>query len=550
MKRTIILLISFLIYYNALADSDLDSLFALLEQTMSEREQYDNAKELEIKNIKDLLKEKHLSKEQIYRINNRIIGEYAAYTFDSALHYMEKNVVLATELDNDTLLNAARLKISAILSSSGRYLEAVEILEKIKTNKLTSDLLKDYYKNYRQVYSELCYYTLVGENLKKYTRLYHQYTDSVMLFLDKDTEEYLVILEKEYRDKGQLDECYKINSKRLNMTIMGTRTYALVTYERSLLYAMEQKTDLEKKYLILSAVSDIKTSTKDNASLTELAVILYREKKIDQAYDYIRFSFEDVVFFNSRLRSIVISSILPLITEAYQVKTDKQKKDLYFYLTVISFLTIVLFVALFYIYRQMKKLSEARKNLQAANQQLSLLNEDLRSVNNRLNELNEELSESNHVKEQYIGSFLGICSNYIDKLDVYRKMVKKHIVANQVNELFERTRSRQLIEDELKEFYENFDNTFLNIYPDFVTDFNALLADNEQIILKNGESLNTELRIFALIRLGITDSATIAKLLRYSVNTIYNYRAKIKNKAAVPRDNFENYIMKIGAYSE
>ena len=182
--------------------------------------------------------------------------------------------------------------------------------------------------------------------------------------------------------------------------------------------------------------------------------------------------------------------------------------------------------------------------------QLKELNENLNTSNEKLNSLNIELAESNHVKEQYIGNFIGICSNYIDKLDNYRRVVNKQIASHKVAELFEYTKSKSLIDDELKEFYENFDNTFLSIYPNFVEELNALLIEEEHIPLKKGELLNTELRIFALIRLGISDSSKIAGLLRYSVNTIYNYRVKIKNKSIVPREDFENLVMKIGIFTK
>ena len=198
----------------------------------------------------------------------------------------------------------------------------------------------------------------------------------------------------------------------------------------------------------------------------------------------------------------------------------------------------------------MKNLAEARNELLLANNQLKNLNTDLNDANSQLKNLYNELSESNLVKEHYIGTFLNIHSNYIDKLDTYRKMVKKHIVAKKVSDLFERTKSTQIIDEELKLFYKNFDDTFLHIYPNFVEELNALLVEDGKVIIKNKERLNTELRIFALIRLGITDSSKIAKLLRYSVNTIYNYRVKIKNKSLGPRENFEEQIMKIGSFKK
>jgi len=277
---------------------------------------------------------------------------------------------------------------------------------------------------------------------------------------------------------------------------------------------------------------------------------LFEEKKIDKAYDYIQFSLDDAVFFNAPLRFVEISRILPVINESYQFKSEHQKNLLRNYLFLISFLTIFLIFSLVFIFKQMKRLSFARTELENANSQLSVLNNNLSSMNSRLNGLNQDLIESDHVKELYIGHFLSRCSDYIDKLDNYQKMVNKYIAARKINELYENTKSSHLIEKELEEFYASFDTTFLTIYPDFVSQLNSLLNEEDRIVLKKGELLNTELRIFALIRLGVTDSSKIASLLRYSVNTIYNYRVKIKNKSSVPRDDFENMVMKIGTFNK
>lgn len=186
-------------------------------------------------------------------------------------------------------------------------------------------------------------------------------------------------------------------------------------------------------------------------------------------------------------------------------------------------------------------MSIAKDNLQQLNYKLIHLNEDLKS-------LNHDLSSANQIKEVYIGQFLNICSVYIDKLDTMRKSVIKKISTGKLVELQKNFGSPEIIDKEIKEFYINFDEVFLHIFPNFVADLNSLLIASERIELKKGELLTVELRIFALIRLGINDSAKIAKLLRYSVNTIYNYRAKVKNKVNESRDEFESKIMNIGSY--
>jgi hypothetical protein len=249
------------------------------------------------------------------------------------------------------------------------------------------------------------------------------------------------------------------------------------------------------------------------------------------------------------LRYKLLSEILPIINDAYQLKTEKNQNRLLILLVISGALLLALIVSLYLILIQNKDVRNKKNELSEVNKQLNGLNKNLADTNHKLQSINKELSESNHVKEHYIGNFLNICSDYIYKLDQFNKRVNKQLAHRKIEELFIETKSKKLIDTEIKEFYRNFDEAFLHIFPNFLSDFNKLLLDEEQIQLKSEERLNTELRIFALIRLGIKDSSHIAKLLRYSVNTIYNYRVKIKNKAKGDRENFENEVMKIDAVS-
>ena len=272
-----------------------------------------------------------------------------------------------------------------------------------------------------------------------------------------------------------------------------------------------------------------------------LAQLLYENGDMERAYQYMRFSWNATKFYNARLRSWQSADVLSLI----DCDELKQNDRLQQYLVLITALLVLLIGALGYIYRQMKKLAVARNHLQTANHQLNQLNEELQQMNACLTSTNAELSESNQIKEEYIARFIKLCSTYINRLDAYRRMVNKKVSAGQIAELLKITRSQDALDEELEELYANFDTAFLHLFPDFVKKFNALLQDNEQIILKKDELLNTELRIFALIRLGIEDSSQIAEFLRYSVNTIYNYRAKVKNKARGSREDFEDLVRKI-----
>lgn len=548
-KKILFFCLFLTIFLNSYGRNQIDSLFKVLDQSLEDKDSFEQKKELRLNELKAFLRESGISDEQKFQLQNKLVLEYEAYQFDSMAYYINANILLAKELKNCDFLYQTELHLARILAASGRYQQASDALDELDKTCLPEDLKIEYFACKEKVYAELNVNSQVSKHVKDYSQLAKAYNDSILTKVDLSSEMYLQHLEKKLRNEKNMEECEKVNLKRLGMTKMGDRNYSIAAYERSLLY--EAKGDLvnEKKYLLLSALSDCRASVKDIASLTKLAMILFEEGEVNKAYQYINYSFDDAEFFNSKLRLIEISNILPMINMVIQMESNLQKVRLWFYILIATLLSMFLAGMVFVIGRQKRKLTYARNELQISNSKLTVLNGDLQTSNLQLIDLNQELAGINQVKEQYIGNFLNICSNYIDKLNDYRKMVGKYVGAKKYSELYEMTRPGKMVDAELIEFYTNFDRIFLDIYPNFVSEMNKLLKEDEQIVLKQGEVLNTELRIFALIRLGITDSAKIAKLLRYSVNTIYNYRVKIKNKSQVARDEFENSVAKIGSYS-
>ena len=267
--------------------------------------------------------------------------------------------------------------------------------------------------------------------------------------------------------------------------------------------------------------------------------------------------------FGTRMRSWQISPLLSIIDSNYQKQINRQNQKLIIFISIISVMSLMLLSLLFFVYRQKRKLSDARNELKLINEKLVVLNQDLLKANDDLDTSNHKLSctnqklglsnqrlnESNRVKEEYIGRFLSMCSQYVDKLDDYRKMVNKKMKNKELESLFNISRSTEFKEKELDELYANFDSIFLHLFPHFVEDFNAMLKPEVRIHLKDSYRLSTDIRIFALIRLGIDDSSKIAEFLHYSVNTIYNYRARIKNGVLEDRDNFERRVKDLGLSS-
>lgn len=544
-KLFVILLFSTCFVSGTFAGLNLDSLLYELDKAIHNNETFLQQKMTRIAGVNKRLKQVVPTSVDCYELNMELYREYKAFICDSAIHYLDKNIQLARKMNNVNLENTSELELSYLLSSSGMYKEAVDVLDSINRTALQPHQLVKYYTCFDRAYGELGYYTQHKAVAGYYWQIAQLNKDSLYTLLDPQSDEYLILQETLLRDNHKYADALKLNDVRLKDAISGTPLYALVTYHRSLIYNKIGDKEPEMYYLALSAISDIESATKDHASLWMLAKLLYEAGEVERAYQYMRFSWNDTKFYNARLRSWQSADVLSLIDKTYQAMIEKQNGRLQLYIVLISVLLFLFLGALLYIYRQMKRLSVARNHLQTANDQLSKLNKDLRDMNLCLKSINEELSESNQIKEEYIARFVKLCSTYINKLDSYRRMVSKKLSDGRVADVLKITRSQDAMDAELEELYANFDTAFLHIFPDFVKKFNALLLPDDQIVLKRGELLNTELRIFALIRLGIEDSSQIAEFLRYSVNTIYNYRSKVKNRAGGSREEFEEQVKAI-----
>lgn len=508
-----------------------DSLLLQIDAAIKNSSIYDKKKQERINILKRNRENTPLISEKRYQCNLDLYKEYKPYVCDSAIAYLNKNISLAKTLNRKDLEHESTITLAHLMGSTGMYKEAVDLISTVPESKLSPDLLIDYYAASDHIYGELALYTQEKSSAERYRKISDAFKDSLYKVLPENSELKLTMRQTTLRDNGQFEQARKINEILLSREKFGKGKYALMAFYEALSYRQEGDVEKEKYYLGLSALSDIYAATKDHASLWMLAQLLFEEGDIERAYNYISFSWSETVFYNAQLRNRQSSGILSLIDKTYQATIQKQNRKLRTYLLIISALLVLLAVALVYIYKQMKRLSIARINLQ--------------QVNNQLKVLNKDLSESNQIKEEYIGRFIKLCSTYIDKLDGYRRMVNKKLGTGAINELLKITRSQTALDNELKELYDSFDNAFLRIFPDFVSQFNELLQSDHVLLPKKGELLNTELRIFALIRLGIEDSSQIADFLRYSVNTIYNYRAKVKNHAIVSRDDFEEIVKKI-----
>lgn len=521
-----------------------------LDEVMQKSPQYVQEKEERLLGIKSLLdfENEELTIEQVYQIYNNLIDEYWAYSFDSTINYINKNIKLSTDLGNQNWINKGRLDLALLLASSGRYKESQDILSSLNQKTLSVSLLIKYYNCYRKIYSDLDYFALATNSKDDYTQIYKSYTDSVAAIIDKNDDEYFYLQEWELLDQGKYEACLSINSLRLSKSKIATKEYSYITFQRSMIYEQMGEREKEQRFLILSAISDIMASRKDNASLAKIALRKYEEGDLERASTYIQYSFADATFYNSKLRFFEIANSLSRIMESYQKGFERKNRALRIFAIILSCLSLGLFSLFYFVFRQNRILQKAKVEIHEINEEYKKLNVSLGETMSELKLSYADLAEANRIKELYIGNFMSICSDFIDKMDKYRLLVNKMLRAKKYQQLFDLTNTRSSIEDEIKAFYNTFDKTFLTLYPTFVDDVNSLLQEDQKIELGNSEMLNTELRILALTRLGIKDSTRIAQLLRYSVNTIYNYRTKIKNKSKGNRYEIEQMILKIGSH--
>ncbi|MBP4136985.1 DUF6377 domain-containing protein [Flavobacterium geliluteum] len=544
MKKFLLLILLIFLVCPVQASDSTKTILAKLNYALANKQKYVLLKEERILNFKKL-KSENLSKEQEYNYNKALYAEYQKFNSDSAILYVKKNLKIAEKLQNKELKDWAQLQLANLYSSSGKYRESEAILKIIHKKDLAKSLLPNYYVVYREFFE---HYN-ANSISKQYIAQIAKYRDSLLAVLPSSSLDYKINLIQKNISQKKLETAKKQLFVLLKDTKEEDSQYAMITYLFGSIYESTHELELRKKYYALSATADIKNAIKDNASLQELALVFYEIGDVDMAYKLTQSAIEDALYCNVQFRTLLMSEVYSIINTAYLEREAKRKTELQLYLLCISLLSVFLIVAVIYVYKQMKKVSKIRGELYETSQKLVELNKDITETNNQLQERNAQLSESNHIKEEYIAHFFHLCSTYINKIENYRIILNKKATAKQFDEIHKMLKSTTLIDNELEELYKHFDSIFLNLYPTFVKDFNALLIPEEQVVLKQGELLNTELRIFALIRLGINDSVKIAAFLRYSLSTIYNYRTRARNKAAVSRNDFEEMVVKIGLIS-
>lgn len=413
--RYLLFVISLLFCCLLQAQEKIDSLLVVLDRTIENTAQYEQARLKRIDQIKEYFRtRKSTSPSDEYHINQQLFDEYEAYICDSARHYINRNIEIALQHNNQDWLNEAKLKKASILGKTGLYAEGVALLKSIDSKQLSRDQLIEYYITFEDIYLYHAEYAMDDEYQIEYLNNLYIYRDSVLQMVEEGAYQYVIAYTPELLQQGRGEEAIEMLEVYHQKLSPDTRDYAVVTSILAFIYQSTGQREKQKEYLIKSAIADIRGVVKENNSLRALAELLYEEGQLQRADVYMKRSMEDANFYNARLRNVQASRMLPVIDHAYQVEKQKHQQVLQIFLVVTSLLTLFLACAVWYVIRQVKKLARARQDLLAMNEELKLLNERLIEVNQRQHETNDSLTEANHIKEEYVGRFMGLCSTYVE----------------------------------------------------------------------------------------------------------------------------------------
>ncbi|MES2276695.1 MAG: DUF6377 domain-containing protein [Bacteroidota bacterium] len=517
----------------AFSNSKTDSLFDELKLEFNKKNSYDNGKEIRIQHLKSTLI--HIPSANLksqFDICNKLYDEYKSYQYDSAYVYANKLQDLSRALHDKPKEDFSKIKVGFILLSSGMFKETFDSMHGIDVRDLTDSVKMEYYSIITRAYYDLANYDNDRHYAPRYKEQANKYIDSAIALSTPGSYDNVYLTGYKKFRNGSFDSAAVIFNRLLDPRKLTEHQYAIVSSTLSNVYLNTPQKDKCIELLIKATISDIRSSTKETLALFWLAEILYKKGDIKNAYVALEHALADAEFYGARQRKIQIGSLLPIVASEKLTYIEREERRFIIFLSMITVLAALIIVVTILLFKQNKKLKVKEKIIDDKNVQLE--------------KVNVKLLEGTKIKEDYIGYFFNVISGYILQLERIKRSVdtklsiKKYddiqLMANNIN-----------IKKERDTLFYTFDHVFIKIFPNFIEEFNALFNKEDQIWPKEHEVLTTDLRIFALMRMGITDTETIAKILEYSEKTIYVYKMRIKAKALIHGDEFEHRIMAIKA---
>lgn len=538
MKLSVLLALCLCLVFELDTHAANDSLLNALNIALANKETYVAKKEQRIKALNNKLALTPNITDR-YNLYLALYDEYKAFQYDSAYNYAKKAELAATALKDSRLIASAKMKLGFTLISAGMFKETLETLNGIKLSNLTDSSKAEYYFLKARSYFDLSDFDHNNDYGAIYNPLGTKCIDSALIFSKAGTYNYLALNGLRDLRTGNYTDGIRDYTDLLNLPNLSAHEFAVSACSLSFIYETQGKQEASIALLIRAAIADLQSATKETVAIYKLADFLYKQGDLNNAFIYIKQAMDDATYYGARHRQVQISSIMPII-EAKRIKTiEEQRRSLFIYSSIITVLVFFVIAFAFIIFRQLKKLRIADNIIKEANA-------TLQENNKSLGELNKNLSTANKIKNEYIGYYFNVNSIYIEKLESFQKSLDKKLTSKRYEDAHATLKSLNL-ETEREQLFDTFDKVFLRLFPNFIVRFNELFSAEEEIGIPKGQLLSTEHRIFALIRMGIHDNDRIAKLLGYSVNTIYAYKNRIKNRSLVSNDEFEHRIMEIEA---
>jgi len=521
-----------------------------LNSIIGSSSKYDQKKEIYIDSLRTILKntESRDLKSQ-YDLNQQLFNEFKVFKRDSAFHYGIIAKQLALKIKDTLLIVDANIRLADICVSVGMYKEALDFLEAIENGKIPEDSRSLYYGLLGRCYSDMEYSNIPYFN-STYTELARTYREKALSLTDEGTffNSFLKIFNKS--KNNQIEDALSEYKSLLNENL-DMREKALVNYMLGELYLQLEENDKAIPFYIKAVIADIKTSTKESLAIIRLSELLFKSGDIKNASILIHKANEDALFYGAQQRKIQVGAILPLIEQEIVQIIEREKERLYWQYILVSIFLIIVICFTIIIYMQFRKLkkakiiiAEAHKNLKKTNKQLINVNEQIKAHNIEIERVNIQLFESNKIKEEYLGFFFTQYDDIFEKFNIFKSTIEKKIDEGKYEKVKYHCINYNL-KREKEKLLLNFDSAFIKLFPNFIKEFNSLMKDEHKIELESDQLLTKELRIYALIRLGIKHSEIIAQILGYSVNSIYAYKTKIRNKSIISKDDFDQKLLEI-----
>lgn len=531
MKRLPLLCFIIVLPFRLTGHDQVDSLINVLKHEISIQDTYITAKEERIRGLRRALKGvSPADYPRKFELCNELYHEFKTFVNDSAFRYARQLITLSRQLDDPARMGYAHLKLGFTLLSAGMFKETFDTLRTVDVKVLHDTSAVDYYRLQARAYADVMIFNNHDYFLDVYRRYYRDYLDSALQRCTHGSYQYYQISILKDLHLQHYDRVIQTSDSLIARHRLSYPQAAVFHYDLGDAWRNLGNHDQVVRNLVLSAIADIRGAVKENAAMYSLARVLHHSGDSRNAYVFIRQALKDAEFYGARQRQVEINSILPLIAADELNWLDERRLRWVIYSAGITFIVVLVTVFSFIVYKQLRRLRIADAQIKQANQSLQVIN--------------RRLVEADKIKEEYVGYYFNMTTDYVNRIDVLRKQVMNLLVNDKKKEALTLLGKYNPL-DERTRFVKDFDQVFLRLFPDFVHQFNQLIDPHDPFVPDQPGELTPDLRIFALIRLGIHDNRKIGEILNFSVNTVYAYKTRVRNRAVVSGDEFVKRIMEI-----